>query len=488
MEYKWKAFSVTSIGSMMAGIDGTTVLLALLPIARDLSASYIAIIWVIIAYLLAMTALVLSLGRISDIYGRKRMYNLGFVVFTVGSALCGFSPDANFLIAFRVIQGVGAAMLTANSLAILAEAFPSNERGIAFGSTAIIWGVGSVIGIILGGLIVAFTTWRVIFWINVPIGIIGTVWAYRVLRESKSPTAQGESFDLPAAALFTGAVTSLLVGVTWGLLYGWTNASTLVAFALVLPLFTAFVFWETRVSQQPIVDFGFFRKRTFTFGTVAAMLQSIAIFSVNFLLVFYLEGIYGLSVLTASYLIIPYAAAAAIVGPFGGRLTDRFGARRVATIGLALQIVALVAFSQLATNTPIYVLGVIEAVFGIGGGMFFPANTSMVMSDAPRGRYGIASGVLNTLRNTGAVLSFAVSLIAVTAAVPAAIAYALFLGTFKGHLPASVASAYLSGQSLAFLISAGLLVASLVLIRLTVSRGPRESAPFETAAPSPEAG
>ncbi len=488
MEYKWKAFSVTSIGSMMAGIDGTIVLLALLPIARDLSASYIAIIWVIIAYLLAMTALVLSLGRISDIYGRKRMYNLGFVVFIVGSALCGFSPDANFLIAFRVLQGIGAAMLTANSLAILAEAFPPNERGIAFGSTAIIWGVGSVIGIILGGLIVSFTTWRVIFWINVPIGLIGTAWAYRVLRESKSPTALGESFDLPAAGLFTGAITSLLVGVTWGLLYGWTETSTIVAFLLVLPLFAAFVYWETRVSTQPIIDFGFFRTRTFTLGTVAALLQSVAIFSVNFLLVFYLEGVYGLSVLTASYLIVPYAAAVAVVGPFGGRLTDRFGARRVATIGLALQIVALVALSQLTTGTPISLLAVIEAVFGFGGGMFFPANTSMVMSHAPQGRFGIASGVLNTVRNTGAILSFAVSLVAVTAAIPSAIAYALFLGAFQGHLSHSVAAAYLSGQSLAFLISAGLLVVSLVLIRLTGAVGPVEPARFEAATSAPETG
>ncbi len=477
MEYKWKAFSVTSIGAFMAAVDGTIVLLALLPIAQNLNSSYVTIIWVVLAYLLATTALVLSFGRISDIYGRKRMYNVGFVVFTIGSALCGIATTGVMLVGFRAVQGVGAALLTANSFAILSEAFPPGERGRAFGSTAVIWGVGSVLGILLGATIIAFTSWRIIFLINIPIGIFGTLWAYRTLKESGRTVSEGESFDLPAAILFTAALTSLLVGITWGLLYTWNNPGTVLGLALAPPLFVAFLLWELYYSRQPIIDFAFFRDRTFTLAICAAMLQSIAIFSVNFLVVFYLEGIYGLSILTASYLIVPYAAAIASVGPFGGMLSDRFGAKRIATIGLVLQICAMLALSQLTTTTSLWTLGLVEAVFGVGGGLFFPANTSTIMSSSPRGRYGIGSGIMNTFRNTGMVLSFAVSLIAITSTLSSGLVYQLFIGTLSGALPASAATEYLAGQSLAFLISATLLSVALLLVLGTRSRGPPHPAP-----------
>lgn len=484
MEYKWKAFSVTSVGAFMAAVDGTIVLLALLPIAQELDTSYVTIVWVVLAYLLATTALVLSFGRISDIYGRKRMYNIGFVVFTIGSAFCGLSVTGLELVSFRAVQGIGAALLTANSFAILSEAFPPGERGRAFGSTAVIWGVGSVLGIILGATIIAFTTWRVIFLINIPVGIFGTIWAHRTLKESGRTVSAGETFDLPAAMLFTAGLSSLLIAVTWGLLNSWTDLGTLLGFLLAPPFFVAFVVWELYYSPQPIVDFAFFRNRTFTFAIAAALLQSIAIFSVNFLLVFYLEGIYGLPILTASYLIVPYAAAIAIVGPFGGILADRFGARTIATIGLCLQIGALLALSQLTTTTSLWTLGAIEAVFGVGGGLFFPSNTSTIMSSSPQGRYGIGSGIMNTFRNTGMVLSFAVSLVAITASLSSGLVDQLFVGTLTQALSPSAAQEYLSGQSLAFLISAGLLVGALLLILGTRARGqPHAAATVEAQGP-----
>jgi EmrB/QacA subfamily drug resistance transporter len=473
MEYKWKAFSVTAVGSFMAGLDATVVLLALLPIAKDLHTDYVTIIWVVLAYLLATTALVLSFGRISDIYGRKRMYNIGFVIFTVGSLFSGLSTSGLMLVVARVVQGIGAAFIFANGFAILSDAFPEGERGRAFGATSVIWGLASVIGIILGAVIVSFTTWRWIFLLNLPVGVVGTLWAYYTLRESGRTASEGESFDLPAAVLFTAGLTALLLGVTSGLLYGWTSAATLLELGLAPLLFAGFVLWELRYAKQPIIDFSFFKSRPFTLSVSANFLRAIAMFSVNFLLVFYLEGIYGLSILTASYLIVPYAAALAVVGPFGGILTDRFGARRLCTWGLLLQIASILALSRLSTSTPLWLLGVMELGIGVGGGLFWPANASLIMTSSPRRRFGIGSGIMNTFQNTGNVLSFAVSLVAITAGLSAPIVYALFLGTFSGRLPAQAAAEYLSAESLSFLISAALLVGALVLVLLIPSTTPK---------------
>lgn len=462
MQYKWKALSVTSVGAMMAAVDSTVVLLALLPIAEDLGSDFVSMVWVVIAYILVNTSFVLSLGRMGDMFGRKKMYNLGFAVFTVGSVLCGVSPNALMLIGFRAVQGFGAALLTANSFAILSEAFPANERGRAFGVNAIVWGVGSIAGIVLGGFVITFTTWRLIFWINLPVGVFGTYWAYRTLRPS-ARAGENETFDLPAAVLFTLGLLFLLLAVTWGLLYSWTDP-LVVAFFIAAPLTLAvFVAWEARVSKDPIVDFSMFRNRVFSLSIVTAAMQSLALFSVDFLLVFYLEGIAGLDILTASYLIVPMAAMVAITGPFGGILSDRIGARIVATLGLAVQAAVLIFLSQLTTQTPLLDIGIAEAIYGVGGGLFWPANTSTIMSSAPPRQYGVASGVMNTFRNTGMVMSFALSLVAATSVIPASIVYRLFIGNLTGRLPLDLATSYLAGQSFAFEVSIVLLAVAAVV-------------------------
>lgn len=462
MEYKWKAFSVTSIGAMMAAIDSTIVILALFPIAKSLNSDFVTMVWVVIAYLLSNTALVLSLGRIADIYGRKRMYNIGFVVFTIGSVLSGLAPNGDSLVGFRALQGVGAALLTANSFAILTEAFPPKERGRAFGASAVLWGVGSTIGIVLGGVIIAYTTWRWIFLINLPIGIFATFWAYRTLREIRSQ-AVNQSFDIPAALLFTISLFSLIFSVTWGLLYSWTASTTYAAAASAVVFFLAFILWESRYSKHPIIEFDMFRNKAFALPVLAAFLQSLALFSVNFLLIFYLEGIGGFSVLTASYLLIPMAVATAITGPFAGILSDRIGSRAVASVGLAIQATVLILLSRLTTSTPLIDIAVAETFYGMGAGLFFPANTSSIMSSAPPGKYGVGSGVMNTFRNTGMVLSFALSLTAATSMIPSFIVYALFVGNIGGKLSPTYASGYLNGQGFAYELAAVFLLASLAL-------------------------
>ncbi len=453
----------------MSAVDSTVVLLALFPMAEDLHSNFVTMIWVIIAYLLVNTALVLSFGRLADMYGRKLMYNVGFVVFTIGSALCGFAPNGLSLVAFRVIQGFGAALLTSNSFAILSEAFPRGETGRAFGLMSIVWGIGSVLGIILGGVIITYTTWRLIFLINVPIGIFATAWAYRTLKTIK-PQGQRGSFDLPAAVSFTAGLLSLLLGISWGLLYSWHDPVTITALGLSPVIFALFVLWEARFSKDPILNFDFFKNRTFAFSIAAALLQFLGVFSVNFLLIFYLEGIDGLTALASSYLIIPFAVASAVIGPVGGILSDRFGFRRISIFGLALTIFALVLFSRLTTNTTLLEIGAIETISGTGLAFFWPSNTSAIMSSAPPAKYGVASGIMNTFRNTGMILSLALSLTATTAVIPPAVVYSLFIGNLTGKLSATLATAYLSGESFAFEISAVLLVIALVFVAMTSAK------------------
>ena len=451
----------------MAAVDSTVVLLALFPMAADLHSDFVTMTWVIIAYLVVNTALVLSLGRLADMYGRKLLYNVGFAIFTFGSALCGFAQDGLSLVVFRVIQGTGAALLTSNSFAILSEAFPRNETGRAFGLQSIVWGLGNVLGVVVGGVIITYTTWRWIFLINVPIGIFATAWAFKTLRAVLPPAGERGSFDLPAAISFTGGLLTLLLGITWGLLYSWHDPTAIAALALSPVALAFFIIWEGRYSRDPILDFDFFRNRVFTFSILAALLQFLAVFSVNFLLIFYLEGIEGLSALQSAYLIIPFALASAVVGPVGGILTDRFGFRKISGAGVIIAAVSLLLFSQLTVSSTLLEIGIIETISGIGLAFFWPANTSAIMSSTPPAKYGVGSGAMNTFRNTGGILSFALSLTAATAVIPPNVVYSLFIGNLTGKLPPALATSYLAGQSFAFEISAVLLIVALAFIVLT---------------------
>jgi MFS family permease len=332
---------------------------------------------------------------------------------------------------------------------------------------SIVWGLGNVLGVILGGVIITYTTWRWIFLINVPIGIIGTLWAGKTLRTILPPKGQRGSFDLPAAVSFTGGLLSLLLGITWGLLYSWHDATTITALAFSPVIFAIFIAWEAVYSKNPILDFDFFRNKVFAFSIAAALLQFLAVFSVNFLLIFYLEGIEGLSALESAYLIIPFALAAAVMGPIGGILTDRFGFRRISVLGLIIAAIALVLFSQLTVNSTLLEIGAIETISGVGLAFFWPSNTAAIMSSTPPAKYGVGSGTMNTFRNTGMILSFALSLTAATSVIPAGVVYQLFIGNLSGKLPPDLADSYLAGQSFAFEISAVLLFVALILIALT---------------------
>ena len=477
--YKWIALSVTTIGAMMAAIDGTIVILALPDMMVRLHADLVEMVWVIMGYILISTVFLLSFGRVADMLGRVRMYNFGFIVFTIGSALCGLSATATQLILFRLVQGSGAALMMVNSLAIITEAFPADERGRAMGINGITWALGGVAGPLLGGLILTAADWRWIFYINVPIGIVGSLWAYRALRELSQPK-RGQHFDPVGAGTFSLGLVALLIALTLGIQYKWTSPPMLSLFGVFAAMAVAFYLWERRAAS-PVLDRALFRSRVYNFSVAAAMLQALAMFAVNFLIVFYLQGVRGYDPLTAALLLIPMPIVSAIVGPLSGLLADHIGARIPATVGVLIQAAALVWFiARLSPTTSYQDIALGLALMGLGGGMFWSPNTSAAMNSAAPRLLGIASGALATLRQTGMVTSFALALAVAAGSLPRDVVMNLFVGT-NITLGSQVMQAFIVGIRNAFLVSA---ILSVIAAGFSLVRG-KENRHQETGLPVP---
>jgi EmrB/QacA subfamily drug resistance transporter len=417
------------------------------------------------------TVCLLTFGRIADMFGRVRMYNLGFVIFTIGSALCGLSQNATELIIFRLVQGAGAAFMMVNSPAIIAEVFPPHQRGRALGINGITWAVGGIAGPVLGGFILAAANWRWIFYINVPIGILGTVWGYLALKEM-SARNRTESFDLGGAAMFSVGLIALLFALTLGIEMSWTSLPILSLFVLFVAMLAVFFIRERRIAN-PVLDLSLFKNRVYNFSVLSAMLQSLAMFAVNFLIVFYFQGVRGYSALTAALFLIPLSIMSAVTGPLSGWLADRIGARIPATAGLLLQgagLVWLVARLSPTTSYGSIVVGLV--LVGLGGGLFFSPNTSAAMNGAPRHRLGIASATLATLRQTGMVTSFALALAVAAGSLPRDAMMQLFVGT-NVTLGSQAMQAFVVGIRSAFVVSIALcvLASGFSLVRGKEDRG-----------------
>ena len=475
--YKWVALAVTTIGSLMVAIDSTIVILALPNMLQELHSNLVRMTWVIIGYLLVNTVLLLIFGRMADMFGRVRLYNLGFVVFTAGSVLCGFAQTDTMLIVSRLVQGTGGAMLAANGMAIITEVFPAEQRGQAMGFNAITWGLGSMLGPVLGGIILTISSWRWIFLVNLPIGIVATLAAYLLLHDV-APNPKGERFDVLGALLFSGGLVALLLGITGGIGPGWLSPNILGLFAVSIICLVAFVVREQH-TQHPMLDLHLFENRQYAFSVAAAALQSLSVFAVNFLLIFYLQGVRGYSPLTAALLILPLPVLTSIVGPLSGRWSDHRGGIMPATMGLVVQCAALLLLVFLRPATPYLVLALALALLGLGGGLFWSPNTSMTMGAAPRNRLGVASATLNTMRNLGMVFSFALALAVAAASMPPATLNAVFLGTV-GQLQSSISAAFTSGMARAFLASAFICVLAIVCSSLRNRRHVLASSPRAT--------
>lgn len=436
MQYKYVALTNTTIGAFMAILDGNIVLIALPTIIADLpGTTTLDGIWILMGYTLITATLLLSFGRLSDIFGRVRLYTLGFAVFTIGSALCSLSPNGTSLVLFRLVQGTGSALLFSNSAAILTDVFPANERGRALGLNQIAGVIGSVAGLIAGGVLTGTLGWRSIFWINIPVGAFATLWALTRLKETSQPS-RNEKLDPFGNALFAIGLTVFLLGLTFGALSGFSAALD-TAMVAGLGMLAAFVAVESKV-KFPMMDLSLFKIRQFSSGILANLLASIARGAVSLVLVFYFQGALGLDALTAGILLVPLALAFATFGPLCGYLSDRFGSRIFATTGTLVISVALLWLSVFPFGAPYIQLIGPMLLAGAGGGMFVAPNVASIMNATPPARRGVASGTSSTLVNTGFLLSMGFAFAIMAATVPISTLQAVFSGQAVAISPAGI--------------------------------------------------
>jgi EmrB/QacA subfamily drug resistance transporter len=456
---------IVVIGVVMAAVDTTIVVLALPVMERSLHISLSSIIWVIVAYLLVITVTATQVGRLGDMFGRVRMYEAGFLVFIIGSALCAVASNGATIIAFRVLQGLGGAFITANSGAVLADNFPPERRGRAYGFNAVGWNIGAILGILLGGLIITYISWRWIFWINVPTGIAALALAVPYLHDRGHRERQRIDW-LGMIALGVG-----LFFVLWSMVKLATASFTgdvQAGLAIGIVFLIAFVFIERAVTE-PMVNLSMFKIPTMPSALLASMFQAIGTFAVLFLVIMYLQGVRGLSPLHASLLLVPGYVIGGLFAPYGGRLADKIGTVWPATVGLLIQIVALLVYAQLGVHGAYVLIVIASTVNGIGGAGFYPANTTSIMTMSPGKAFGTASGLLRTFSNVGMVFSFAVAVLVAARSISKATAFQIFVGTTS--LPHKLTASFNSGlhsafyASMAFLVIATLLSAARIVAR-----------------------
>jgi EmrB/QacA subfamily drug resistance transporter len=450
VNYRRWVLLITCIGSMMAPLDSTIVSVSLPEIANDLAMNYAEIIWVPTAYLVTLAVMILVMGRVSDVYGRKPIFIAGFGIFTLGSLLCSVSTSGNELILFRIMQGFGAACFGATSTAIVTETYPSKERGKALGINAMAVYIGLSLGPPLGGVLTHALGWRSIFYATVPLGILVIVLAQYKLKVLR-PEVKKVKFDVPGFLLFTIALVSLLVALTLGEQLGWGSVEIIGLFALCIIGFVLFVYVESGKGESALLDPKLFTKnRLFAAANISAFLNYTSFFGVTFMISFYLQRVLGMSVLDAGMVLLIMPVTMAIISPISGRLSDRLGSRALASSGMFIVAMALVWLSTLAVDSPVWHVELGLFMIGIGVGIFASPNTSAVMGSVDKRKLGIASGTLATMRCSGQATS-----LAVMGAIIATVAGAGSIsGLFSGD-PTSVivgAGEFVEGMDLAFLI------------------------------------
>jgi len=458
--YKWIALSNATLAVLLATLDGSITIIAMPDIFRGIeldplvpsNSSYL--LWMILGYLVVTSVLIVSLGRLGDMVGRVRIYNLGFVIYTAASlalAICWLTGPAGalYLIGFRTVQGVGGACLLANSAAIITDAFPANQRGMALGINNIVGVSGFFIGLMIGGVL-APIDWRLVFLISVPIGLFGTIWAYRSLRELSTPRAA--PIDWPGNVTFALGLVLIMVAVTYGIrpygghATGWSSPRVLALLGGSLISFVAFVLVERR-SHDPMFRLSLFRIRAFTFGSLSTFLSSVARGGLMFMLIIWLQGIWlpqhGYSFtetpLYAGLYMAPFTVGMLLAGPTSGILSDRYGARLFATGGMVLTAAGFGLLAALPTNFAYWQFAAILFLLGASMGMFVSPNRAAVMNSLPRGHRGAGGAMNQTFQNSAQVLSIGIFFTLMIIGLSATLPHTLSAGLEAHGVPASTA-------------------------------------------------
>ncbi|MEM0155245.1 MAG: MFS transporter [Thermoplasmataceae archaeon] len=462
MEYKWVVLSNTTLGVLMSSLDSNIVLIALPDIGRSMQGmTTLDLLWVLLGYQLVVACVLVNFGRLSDMFGRVRLYNMGFALFTVGSGLCSISQTPEELIGFRVVQAIGSGFLFSNSAAIITDAFPTEQRGMALGVNQVSIVVGSVSGLILGGVLSQTLGWQSIFWVNLPIGTFATIWAHLKLRELSNPS-HTHNLDISGNLTFAGGVFLLLIGLTLYAIAGLSLLFTTLILAFSAILLAAFVYIDSH-RKDPMFDLTLFRNHEFTSGNETIFLNALARGSFILVMVFYLQGpIMGMGAEQAGIFLIPMSVSLSIMGPISGILSDRFGQRMFVVGGLLLSSIGFLLMTRIGYGLTLTQVLLPLVLIGAGMGMFASPNRSSIMNSVPGHRRGVASGISTTLTNVGGTVSIGLAFILMSATTTRSTLDSIFSG-FSAKVSVFDARSFIYSVHTVFYISTVMLIVSIFL-------------------------
>ncbi|EET90113.1 MAG: MFS transporter [Candidatus Micrarchaeales archaeon] len=476
--YKWIALSNTTLGALMSSINGSILIISLPAIFRGLNinplmpTSIVYLLWLLLGYNVVTGVILLTIGRLSDMYGRVRLYNLGFLIFTIGSIglyisslYIGGTSGALSLILLRLLQGLGGAFLFANSTAILTDAFPSKERGKAMGFNQIAAVGGGILGLIIGGLL-STVDWHLVFLLSVPIGIIGTIWAYLALHET-GKLDPSKKLDLSGNIIFAASLTLILIALTYAILpygsspLGWSNPLILSLLGIGILLLAIFVFIELK-SRFPMFNMALFKIRAFTFGNISLFLAGISRGGLQFMLIIWLQGIwlplhgvpFSQTPFDAALDMIPFIVGFMFFGPLSGYLSDRYGARLLSTIGMLVNVAGFLVLATLPAEFNFVAFAAIIFFLGVGQGLFAAPNTTAIMNSLPAERRGSGSGMRATFMNVSFMFSLAIFFTLLISGFAISLPHSLYSGLVSANVPASTANSIASLPPTAAIFSA----------------------------------